>query len=152
MDASVKPLLTTILQATSTPQAGRSVWENGACVRARMLGRRWPIQDREFAARQQAALADHGLTPEEVASAMAPLFCAQAELAEATALFAGARRGHLPTRSRLDDLGRLLISLRVARGWTQRQLAGRLLEINQLPSVTRPVVEAARESLVIGTT
>jgi DNA transposition AAA+ family ATPase len=28
---------------------------------------------------------------------------------------------------------------------------GRVLEINQLASVTRPVVEAARESLVIGT-
>ncbi len=83
-------------------------------------------QDREFAARQQAALVDHGLTREELARTMEPLLTFQAQLIEEIAAFEQARRGTLSPLSRLEDLGRLLIALRIARGWTQRQLATRL--------------------------
>ncbi len=83
-------------------------------------------QDREIAARQRAALGEHDLTPEEVERAMEPLLSFQAQLVEELAAFENARRGSLTPIARLDAIGRLLIGLRIARGWTQRQLAARL--------------------------
>jgi DNA-directed RNA polymerase specialized sigma subunit len=83
-------------------------------------------QDREVAARQREALADSGLSPEEVERAMEPLLSFQAQLAEEIAWYEGVRRRSFPEVRRLTQIGRLLIALRIANGLTQRELAERL--------------------------
>ena len=83
-------------------------------------------QDREVAEQQRLALVDMGLTPEEVEAAMEPLLCFQEQLTEEITWYENVCRGHFSPIKRLTDLGRLLISLRIANGLTQRELAERL--------------------------
>jgi DNA-directed RNA polymerase specialized sigma subunit len=83
-------------------------------------------QDREVAAEQRVALQAAGLTPEEVERAMAPLRSFQAQLAEEVEWYERVRRREFPAITRLTQIGRLLIALRIAQGLTQRELAARL--------------------------
>jgi DNA-directed RNA polymerase specialized sigma subunit len=83
-------------------------------------------QDREVAARQQAALEAEGLMPEEVERAMEPLRSFQAQHAEEVEWYERVRRREFPVITRLTQIGRLLIALRIAHGFTQRELAERL--------------------------
>src|SRR5437879_7176853 len=83
-------------------------------------------QDQEVAARQRAALEDEGLRPEELERAMAPLLSFQAQLTEEVDWYERVRRREFPAITRLTQIGRLLIALRIAHGLTQRELAERL--------------------------
>ena len=83
-------------------------------------------QDREVAARQRAALEAEGLRPEELERAMAPLLSFQAQLTEEVDWYERVRRREFPAITRLTQIGRLLIALRIAHGLTQRELAERL--------------------------
>jgi DNA-directed RNA polymerase specialized sigma subunit len=83
-------------------------------------------QDRDVAAQQCAALEAEGLTPEEVGRAMEPLQSFHAQLAEEVDWYERVRRRDFPAISRLTQIGRLLIALRIANGLTQRELAERL--------------------------
>jgi DNA-binding XRE family transcriptional regulator len=83
-------------------------------------------QDQATAAAQQAALETAGLNSEQVARAMEPIRSFHAQLAEEVAWYERVRRRDFPTLTRLTDLGRMLIALRISRGMTQRQLAERL--------------------------
>src|SRR5262249_32629411 len=63
---------------------------------------------------------------EEVQRAMEPLLSFHAQLAEEVDWYERVRRRDFPTMSRLTQIGRLLIALRIANGLTQRELADRL--------------------------
>src|SRR5713226_7318908 len=84
------------------------------------------VQDGEVAAKQRAALEAEGLTPAEVERAMAPLLSFQAQLAEEADWYERVRRREFPVITRLTQIGRLLVALRIAHGLTQRGLAERL--------------------------
>jgi DNA-directed RNA polymerase specialized sigma subunit len=83
-------------------------------------------QDRAVAVRQREALVAAGLSPEDVELAMEPLLSFQAQLDEEVAWYEGVRRRNFPVISRLTDIGRLLIALRIANGLSQREMAERL--------------------------
>src|SRR2546428_667495 len=83
-------------------------------------------QDQGVAARQRSALEAEGLLPEEIARGMAPLLSFQAQLAEEVDGYQRVRRREFPVITRLTQIGRLLIPLRIAQGLTQRELAERL--------------------------
>jgi DNA-directed RNA polymerase specialized sigma subunit len=83
-------------------------------------------QDRQVVQAQEQALKDAGLSAEEVMAGMEPLLAFQAQLQEEVVWYEDVSRGHLPTVTRLTDMGRLLIALRIASGLTQRQLADKL--------------------------
>jgi DNA-binding XRE family transcriptional regulator len=57
---------------------------------------------------------------------MEPLLSFQAQLAEEVDWYERVRRRDFPALSRLTQIGRLLIALRIANGVTQRELAERL--------------------------
>ena len=83
-------------------------------------------QDRGAVDGQREALVSAGLAPEEVARGMAPLLSFRAQLADQVEWFERACRGEIPEIHNLEDLGRALIALRLARGLSQRALAQRL--------------------------
>ena len=83
-------------------------------------------QDHEVAAQQQAALQEAGLSRQEVERAMEPLLSFQAQLAEEIEWYENVRRRNFEPVTRLTDIGRMLIALRIANGLTQRELALRL--------------------------
>jgi DNA-directed RNA polymerase specialized sigma subunit len=83
-------------------------------------------QDRDVAARQRTALEAEGLASEEVDRAMEPLRSFQAQLVEEVEWYERVRRREFPVITRLTQIGRLLIALRIAHGLTQRELAERL--------------------------
>jgi DNA-directed RNA polymerase specialized sigma subunit len=64
--------------------------------------------------------------PEEVERAMAPLLSFQAQLAAEVDWYERVRRREFPVVTRLTQIGRLLVALRIAQGLTQRRLAERL--------------------------
>lgn len=77
-------------------------------------------------AERRAALKAEGRTASEIRRLLEPIESFRAGLAEDVELFESLRRGELPTLRNLDGLGRLLISLRIAKGISQRDLADRL--------------------------
>jgi DNA-binding XRE family transcriptional regulator len=83
-------------------------------------------EHRDFAVRQKAELEEEGYSPDEVARGMAPLLAFQAQIAEDIAWYERVSRGHIDPMETLFGFGRLLIALRIARGWTQHDLAMKL--------------------------
>jgi transcriptional regulator with XRE-family HTH domain len=83
-------------------------------------------QDRDVASRQRAVLQAQGFSADDVERGMEPLLSFQQQLAEEVAWYENVRRGNIPTIRRLTDMGRLLIALRIASGFSQRQLAEKL--------------------------
>src|SRR5690348_1967433 len=83
-------------------------------------------QDRAFAAQQRTALMEVSLSPEEVERAMQPLLSFQAQLEEQVTWYEDVRRRHFAPITRLTEIGRTLIALRIANGLSQKQLADRL--------------------------
>jgi transcriptional regulator with XRE-family HTH domain len=79
--------------------------------------------------RQRRQLEAEGLTPDEIEAELEPLTLRVEELAEQLALYARLQRGDLTD---LDGLsaGQRLIAARIARGFSQKQLA-ELLEVDQ---------------------
>jgi DNA-directed RNA polymerase specialized sigma subunit len=90
------------------------------------LARKRLTEDVAVMAEQQKRLAELGLGQEEVARAMEPAQSFHAQLAEEVEAYERMRRGDLDPISDLQEIGRILIGLRIAQGLTQRQLAERL--------------------------
>ena len=83
-------------------------------------------QDRQVEQQQQQTLVGLGLREEEIARAMEPIRTFNAQLVEEVEWYERIRRGDLPALLNFTNLGRFLITLRIAQGLTQRQLAERL--------------------------
>lgn len=83
-------------------------------------------RDREIAERQRAALADKRLSGEEMSAAMEPLLAFHAQLAQEVEWYENVRRRNFEVINRLTGIGRLLIALRIANGFSQKELATRL--------------------------
>lgn len=77
-------------------------------------------------AERRKSLKAEGRTAAEIRRLLEPIESFRAGLAEDVELYESLRRGELPTLRNLDGLGRLLISLRIAKGISQRDLADRL--------------------------
>lgn len=90
------------------------------------LARKRLADDVNIMAEQQRRLAELGLRQEEVARAMEPAQSFHAQLAEEVEAYDRMKRGDLDPISDLQEIGRILIGLRIAQGLTQRQLAERL--------------------------
>lgn len=82
--------------------------------------------EREALRRQAEELEATGLRSDAVARAMEPLVSFHEQLKEEAATYEAMRRGDLGTIRNLETIGRWLIGARIARGWTQRQLAEEL--------------------------
>ena len=83
-------------------------------------------EDRAFARRQQAELEPKRYTAEQVARGMEATLSFQARLAEEVDWYEKARRREIAPLANFAQVGRLLIALRLANGFSQRELADRL--------------------------
>ena len=83
-------------------------------------------EDRVFARRQRAELKAKGYTAEEVARGMEDTLSFQAQLAEEVDWYEKARRREIAPLANFAQIGRLLVGLRLANGFSQRELADRL--------------------------
>ncbi len=90
------------------------------------LARKRLADDISIMAEQQKRLAELGLDKEEVARAMEPAQSFHAQLAAEVEAYDRMKRGDLDPIADLQEIGRILIGLRIAQGLTQRQLAERL--------------------------
>lgn len=84
------------------------------------------VEERERFAVQRAALADAGLTPEQVEVAMQPLVTFAMQLEAELDFYERMMRGDLSALRGLRSIGKHLIALRVSSGWSQAELARRL--------------------------
>ena len=82
--------------------------------------------DKAYLDELRKRLADEGLQTEEVGRAMQPAMSFHAQLKEEVETFERMKRGDLETLHSLTGVGRWLIGVRIARGWSQKQLAERL--------------------------
>lgn len=82
--------------------------------------------DRVYLDELRKRLTDEGLQAEEVSRAMQPALSFHAQLKEEVETFERMKRGDLETLYSLTGVGRWLIGVRIARGWSQKQLAERL--------------------------
>jgi DNA-directed RNA polymerase specialized sigma subunit len=76
--------------------------------------------------KQEAELKALGLKPSEVKRALDPMRSFHDQLDEEVRSYEKLKRGEFDEMLNLRGLGHLLVSLRIARGFTQRQLAERL--------------------------
>ena len=90
------------------------------------LARQRLANDVNIMSEQQKRLAELGLGPEEVARGMEPATSFHAQLAEEVEAYERMVRGEIEPISDLQEIGRILIGLRIAQKLTQRQLAERL--------------------------
>ena len=75
---------------------------------------------------QRQQLIEAGLEGAALEQALHPLLSFRAQLAEEVEAFEKMRRGDLGTLESLESVGRWLIGARLARGWSQKELAERL--------------------------
>lgn len=75
---------------------------------------------------QREKLLEMKLTSDQVELAMAPLLSFHLQQQEEIAAYEQLCRGEFPELDNFEGLGQLLVSLRIARGLTQRDLANRL--------------------------
>lgn len=75
---------------------------------------------------QRAQLREAGLEGDELERAMHPLLSFRAQLKEEVEAYESMKRGDLGTLASLESVGRWLIGARIARGWSQKELAQRL--------------------------
>ena len=80
-------------------------------------------QENERLARQKAELKALGLGPAEIKRALDPMRSFHQQLEEEVRSYERLKRGQFDELLNLRGLGQLLVSLRIARGLTQRQLA-----------------------------
>lgn len=83
-------------------------------------------QEKDRLARQKSELKTLGLSPPEIKRALDPMVSFHQQLEEELRGYERLRRGEFDEMSNLRGLGQLLVSLRIARGLTQRQLAEKL--------------------------
>ena len=84
------------------------------------------LEHRRRVRRHRALLKREGLSKDAVRRAMAPLLALSKELAGELKRYEQVRRGEFEALRNLQGLGDLLVSLRIARGLSQRELAERL--------------------------
>lgn len=80
-------------------------------------------QDREIIQEQRKRLEELGLNSEEVNRAMAPFLSFHEQLREEVEGYEAMRRGDRAEIENLEEIGRILIGLRIARGFSQKDLA-----------------------------
>ena len=83
-------------------------------------------QEKDRLARQEAELKAMGLGPAQIKRALDPMRSFHQQLEEEVASYERLKRGEFDEIENLRGLGLLLVSLRIARGLTQRQLAEKL--------------------------
>ncbi len=83
-------------------------------------------REKERLALQEAELTAMGLGPAEIKRALDPIRSFHQQLEEEINAYERLKRGEFDEIENLRGLGQLLVSLRIARGLTQRQLAQRL--------------------------
>jgi DNA-directed RNA polymerase specialized sigma subunit len=77
-------------------------------------------------AEQEERLKSMGLAPEEIKRALDPMRSFHQQLEEEVHSYERLRRGEFDEVCNLQGIGQLLVSLRIAKGLTQRELAERL--------------------------
>lgn len=82
--------------------------------------------EKDLLAKQRSQLAASGMQAGEIDRLMDPLESFRAQLAEEVEAYERLRRGELGQLSDVEHIGQLLVSARIARGMTQRELAERL--------------------------
>ena len=75
---------------------------------------------------QREQLVRAGLAGDALERALHPLFSFRAQLEEEVLAYENMRRGDLGTLESLESVGRWLIGARIARGWSQKELARQL--------------------------
>jgi DNA-binding Xre family transcriptional regulator len=75
---------------------------------------------------QRAEFEQMGLAPAEVERALQPMLGFVGQVAAELAQYERWREGQIAPVADLGHIGSLLIALRIARGWSQRELAARL--------------------------
>jgi DNA-binding XRE family transcriptional regulator len=80
-------------------------------------------QDKEVIQKQKKSLESVNLPPEEINRALEPMLSFHQQLVEEVEWYERVKRKDLDTISSLDEVGRLLIALRIASGLTQKDLA-----------------------------
>jgi DNA-binding XRE family transcriptional regulator len=83
-------------------------------------------EDAEYIRRQRDHLIEAGLEGEMLERAMHPALSFHEQLREEVDTYERMRRGDVEALHTLTGLGRWLIGLRIARGWSQKELAKRL--------------------------
>jgi DNA-binding XRE family transcriptional regulator len=83
-------------------------------------------EEKKRIAAQQAELKEIGLTVDEIKRVLDPIRSFHLQLQDDVQRYEGLRRGEFEELQNLRGLGPLLISLRIASGLSQRQLAERL--------------------------
>jgi DNA-binding XRE family transcriptional regulator len=83
-------------------------------------------QEKQRMAKQEAELKAMGLGPPELKRALDPMRSFHQQFEEEIASYERLKRGEFDEVLNLRGLGQLLVSLRIARGLTQRDLAERL--------------------------
>lgn len=76
--------------------------------------------------KQEEHLKDEGYSDEEIDRAMQPLLSFHEQLKEEVEAYEQLKRGNFGTLHNLNSIGRILIGLRIAHGWTQNELADKL--------------------------
>ena len=83
-------------------------------------------QEKERLAKQKTELKGMGLGPAQIKRALDPMISFHQQLEEEVHAYERLKRGKFEEIGNLRGLGQLLVSLRIARGLTQRQLAEKL--------------------------
>ncbi len=83
-------------------------------------------QEKQRLGQQEAELKDMGLGPDEIKLALDPMRSFHQQLEEEVVGYERLKRGQFEEISNLGGIGQLLVSLRIARGLTQREFAERL--------------------------
>lgn len=83
-------------------------------------------QERTRLTEHRERLREAGLTEDEVKRVMDPMESFHLQFVEEVESYERLKRGEFAELANLRGVGHLLISLRIARGMTQRELAGRL--------------------------
>ena len=80
-------------------------------------------QDRHFIEQQRRHLQKAGLVGEELERALQPTLSFHEQLKEEVEAYEHIKRGDFGTLRSLESIGRWLIGARIAKGWSQKQLA-----------------------------
>lgn len=83
-------------------------------------------QDKVVIQKQGEELKKHNLSKEEIKRALDPMRSFHQQLAEEVEWYEKVKRKHFETITNLNEVGRLLIALRIASGLSQNELAKRL--------------------------
>lgn len=82
--------------------------------------------DRAHLEAKRGSLSAEGLTTEQIERVLEPEVSFHLQLREEVEWYESVRRGDFQAVTSLQDIGRLLIALRIASGLSQRELASRL--------------------------